>query len=1365
MVKNLAKLLFILFLITSCQKQSPGQLESDYEDSISEVRRSTACSKTTLAEDVFEFENTKNLFICTQWDKKFPKMFEALNEITSEKWNALLEPINERFLNNKRQRDEVVELVSELDRKNGLEDLSNAVISLSDSNFFKNTAELLRCAEKDADCEAGLTKRELENFFKFFVVKPEDIESVATTMGAISTSFKNEGKTLVSNFKRNLSSPSFVLLRNAFLNEFVLEFEKEGFKKDLEFYKRLIHSDEEVGWLPTFFRNDLKRNQAIELLRFPVDTQPQMWKDIRLLKKMLTLSLPCTKGNQSNNFSVLVNEHMNAFLKILFRSGHEDFVSHTIQSVLLLKGASETCKNLNEYRGLISALGGTGTLEHEINFLTALEETSTFLNNEYAYYFVKNLNDSHPKGREDHLYLLEFFSKDVFASGVNLLRETRAGDEGMSGAIYDFIRSYPNEGYLAFNDLLNILNQKDQVELNALVKAWQILGEEGRYFIFNFLDSHFKNDTRVPLLFDFYNAFLSVSKDELAGLMALYFREENMTQTLSAFREVFNAFAGDDLLPEFRVFFSRSHLLEIVRLLGTGRLPEDAQVAIADFFVPKVKSFEEGKTLYNGLFVKSESLSCLKSLSENEKNFFYLLQEIPTECKKSTIVDPLLDIFMTMNDFVGQRKKVVSSYTPGPVGLFSGDSIRLIVATLKELDEGFSAYGSLVKLSDWLQIKDNRRYFNSALTMIKILNQKGDGNLLNSFIKFYSKDSDFSSLTILFEALSQTLKDYKAYRAGEIDLTARTYEVDKRFVCKNYHRDIGSRPCPDVSELETVYKRALSFLLRKNDENPTALEQLIKMVSVDYGLPIPYESENPRFKRVTLLESFKTLYLQTNEELEINREVVEYNPVPLAVDDYFTNEEWEVTSKQGKEAPDEFEVKLNTIERVETVIRDVRFDNNYLGAHYLNAVAKAVDYNDTVDSKFGLFKTCVPLKFCGKFMNKGQHKLGKNSKNTFKALYDVNTYEDWRFGDYMQALLSSLVSSSPDKSQVSSIVRRRFLGINLDIPWLQRKKDLEFHNGQLLGLVAMVNGFSNSARVIRDRVGRDNSSFEDFVNSGQLEFIDSHLFRNYQSDIHLKDTGEVLELVESSGFLNSFLMYFSEVSYEELRLAEKLIFKGMYISSLIGDPELEDRFKRNSVFDLINFLRPILNDHKNISETINFRDKDTLLSLNFLLDGIISAIENPKKKAIYSRAINELVLFLKENADQVNGALEFHLKDKLRAGKLIASLKDFNDLAAAIHESGDLMLVVNILDDLIKNPNINWKPLKEVLRSSSASFACTKDMACAPNPQEGELQAFIQFLTEKDGERFFRAMDYLKDKKSKKVQDLFNKVLPSLILE
>src|SRR5690606_4924206 len=173
------------------------------------------------------------------------------------------------------------------------------------------------------------------------------------------------------------------------------------------------------------------------------------------------------------------------------------------------------------------------------------------------------------------------------------------------------------------------------------------------------------------------------------------------------------------------------------------------------------------------------------------------------------------------------------------------------------------------------------------------------------------------------------------------------------------------------------------LLKRKNNDSPLAIRQFLTAMDPAAGLQIPLGSRNTKAKVLSIHESLKMFWDLTDKSLPINK----------------INMPYEIDGKKKDE-------EVTTMERIEVVIRDVNFDENYLGAHYKNSVAKSHDYLKVVESKYGMFKVCVKAGFCGKFMSRNERRLARNAISSFPSLMDVEKNE-FKYGDYMKALNES----------------------------------------------------------------------------------------------------------------------------------------------------------------------------------------------------------------------------------------------------------------------------------------------------------------------------------------------------------------------
>lgn len=1364
-------LIITLFIFGACQKQSPSDLAPDYVDSTSDIRRGEACRNVDMLNNIIELNNVRNLFICSAWDKSFPALFKALTEVDRSDWNRFAKPLNDHIFNDRILRDKLITLMNELDRKGGLDEFAKVITTLSDSNFYFHVNKILKCALDGDGCllSEPLKKEDLWNFFSFFKLNSEEIRNLSGVLRSFSYSFKNDGSSFVGALRSNLANQEFLRARNNFFNQILIQMGEDNFRDELRFYKQVLLEGEREGWLPKFVRSNFDRSEFITLVRHPVDGHRDLWKDFKILEKTLSLNIACVGSDNDTDFRVDISTHLNEFVNLLFSQDQTEFFRTSLQSVAIMKLAKEVCPQLLSYEDEISLYGDRGSINHKVDFITMMEKTTTLLLEQDYFSFVQKMQESRPFNEEDNLYLVKYFSSDLFASFVDLIRTTTSRKDDLTSSMYDVIRSMPVEGYEYLAKVFELLEGQDDHTFKGLSKTWKNLGEDGRYFFFNFLDQHYTKNANLTLLFDFYTATFDLLSEKAPLVLEDFFREDLKEESLYSLKAVTGVLSGDDLLEDFRGFFSRDHIIEIIKIVSRGSVKNGEVTNLLGSYVFEPQAQPE-VTVSRNLLTPSVTKECLKSLVQVDLSFYNIINALPSSCLPLASEDPLFKFFAETNQMT---QELGSSF--GPNGFFSSGMIRTTTQMLNSISkifaegdrEGISV--NLEKLSNWL-VKGNRKQdFVKSMEALQLL-EKDENDFVGVFSRFYGDKENFSHLQSIINGLPFLINAYEKYNTGNYKdvLTAARYDHDEQYDCNSYHQKIGGIPCPEKEQLKGLIKRVIDRAINKNDENPTGLEQMLRMVATGYGLPIPYESEDPRYKRVTLRESFEMFYEFTDRSKKTNQFTFEYRPIPKADQQYFETKDWEVDRKQAKGAPDPYYLTANTMERIEVVIRDVRFDENYLGAHYLNSVAKSDDYNKTVSGKYSLLKSCIPLKFCGKFMDKAQHRFAKNSKETFPALLDVNTKENWKFGDYMQALLTSLVSSSPDKSQVSSIVNRRFLGLNIQIPWLNRKKDLINHNGKILGLVSMAGMFTNSARILRDRVGRSLEEFQTFLNSKKLEKTDEGLFRNFRPDDHLPKLEELLSYIKGSPFLDTFLSYAYESDYNQQRLWEQVLFKGMYLSAYLADSqilnELDDpdriRYQGLSVLDYLDLVKVALDAHKSISKVWNFRNTDTLVNINHFLDVILKEIEDRNLRV--ELLLHESAYFLKENEKEFIKLGQSILKEEN-----LTSLKESLDAGASFFKevSMDKKAIIDIIEHLEADNTIDWEEVRVFLRNNGAKQVCrpeSEGYSCRKNESYRELQKILNYLVKNGGENLSGLLNYLIGENRLKVNELLNKIFPSI---
>jgi hypothetical protein len=267
------------------------------------------------------------------------------------------------------------------------------------------------------------------------------------------------------------------------------------------------------------------------------------------------------------------------------------------------------------------------------------------------------------------------------------------------------------------------------------------------------------------------------------------------------------------------------------------------------------------------------------------------------------------------------------------------------------------------------------------------------------------------------------------------------------------------------------------------------------------------------------------------------------------------------------------EYELTTLERIEVTLREVAFDNNYLGVGYKNAIAATDDYVKTAKNKYNLLKFCSSVKNCLKPLNKDEKRMAKNAVKAFDGLIDAERF--FRKGDFLQAVLTTAVLSSAHDVRAA---RAR--------PFSQKK--LKRHNGVVLTEISNIGGMANMGRIIHDRVGRTRKKFDQFINSESFKRVDKLLMARFPVNSTKVKVEEILRSVlevkndEGKNLITEMVDWLSSLDYKEERLVEDTLANLMLLSTYIGSPELvygekdKKRFEYNSVYSVFDNMNSII---------------------------------------------------------------------------------------------------------------------------------------------------------------------------------------------
>lgn len=1107
-------ILTALLMMSSCFKQKPKVIKSEGE--IVEVGRLEACTKMNLFNNLFDHENIKSTFQCTQWNLVFPTLFDRLNKISAPNWDHLMMPVSENVLNEKENLRKLIAISQKLDSKGGLIDLGNVIGSLSDTNFYDGLNKLFECSEKSCTDRNNISKNQIVELLQIINIlkdRNNDIHEVlAQSVEGLSVLSPNFSK----KFAAILHSPSFKSDRMEMMDLLIsiISVEKTEFEQKL--FSDLLSANESNpdsiwGWINSGNFSDKLFKDIIKFNENNVNAI----KDLRSISQINSKGLSCNSANTAL-FFVNIERHLLDLINVFATKNDLEIVSFLENDLTQHQITSDACQN---FKNIEVTLDGK---KHQLSVMRLKRSLVEFIRIPGVFPLVrivaKIINDQAGLSEKVVNQLLEKYSdKNYLGAAEKFLRIINDVEPDVLKDYEKYLKAMPAKTFESLSGLFAyILKKENHKSWIALGDIWNFFNSKEKDFLFNYIDKHFESESNYTALFEYYIDLYTVLNPYLPSLVDSWVDSSNKDKTYDAIQEIAMAFNGDDVLSDFRKFFSREHLVKVIELFVNG----ESLLAWAQEIASLIPQTSRNDISFS--FVDTfhgSSSECLDRIISS--NLDILIRDFPAPCNL-TSQETLLGKMSILSDL---SKDYLAQYG---IDLISKDNFlnqNFLQSLILSLKKSSNEFDSEIDFEKYLKFQSDKILSQDAYSILKILNQYLHSFDLDDQIiikrRILKKISELLSTKEDLESLSGFMRKIgSAHESGawnNYQNPKYPAEISSNKCTSVLNQNIGGAPCPSLLEFKEFLTNFTGLLVRKNDdESPLAARQFLKALDPAKGLPIPLGSRNPKFKNLSLKESLKMFVDFTDKEKEINSREVEYE-----TDESSTFQ------------------KTTLMERIEIVIRDVNFDENYLGAHYKNAVAKSYNYNEVVESKYKLFNICVKAGFCGKFMSRHEKKMARNAVRTFPSLLQANEGE-FEYGDYMKALLGSVVSSSSKASQISSIVKFKKNDDGFNIPWIQTKKQLRKHNGKILSELAMVSAFSNMARWTRDRFARSKDEFDNFINSKNLNYINENFLKNLNDKVSDVALTNLMDAVgESDGILiKDIYSKLNELNYDKLRALE-----------------------------------------------------------------------------------------------------------------------------------------------------------------------------------------------------------------------------------
>ncbi len=1412
-------LLLVLSFSFACSKQESSSIQDGEVRNQQEIERLEACSAVNFSKGVLLHLNVIMLFKCTKWDLEFPSLNLAIKKVPKASWDHFMGPIDKEFVENLSRRDRVFSNIRELDSKNGLDDLSRVLVALNETNFFDALNSLFDCAENPSlELCTGRdnipSKKSLINIIKIVDSNPKEIQKASNLIKFINSSISGNEEKLRLEINKFITDPLFITIRLKLVDA-IADKAKVGFSdEDRVFLSKLLltgTTEQSSPWIHSWLNDSkMNRDKFKNLLEFPVITNPELIAEYKGLKNAYDDNFNCTVRPATNLNDLITfdfKSHLKDHVTILTNRDYKGYYDYASSLLIGLKTSVEVCEELEQNK-------------YGFSFVKMMANQAQFLG-ERKYYDLFKFILSHTTVKGDqaktfaeNLYFFDMVAGNVFSSANLINEQIIKKTRDMYPLIYDLLKKIPVDAYLDLGELSkSVLAQSNDSRFKAVSDFWNFFTPAEKNFVFNFVDRHFEGDTQYLLLFDFYSRFL----DDFAEVQPT-FKEKwtgsEATEEMSyiALQDLFKNLAGKETLIDFKKFFGRDQIIKVLEVISNGnninlRAKEELNYRKSDLYLARLRTdkyhFDITYTPKDaGNYDAKAVIDCMKVFSDIENGFYLLARKLPEVCSKVSEENIAFRVFSWLNEIENSYKE----FKPTPdkddslfseKGILSPYMLNSLIGTSKIIDSLLGEIDSVLPTKNGIRyLGESARYHlidKGAVTLLdknlKLVNQwmgvLPSKNILhrNAIIKEFSKESNFKYTNDVARNVSELMFQYGDWvRNGLLEKANNriigTYDPAQDCE-KVINKFVAPFPCPTKEVVKKHSNNILKHLTASWEQDTgTAIGQLLKSVKPGEGIAIPLGTARTQKYRLTLKETMKYLYDTSDKTLKsnVNRQST-----------YFVNE----SNYYSNEI-------LTTLERVEIVIRDVRFGNNYLGAAFLNAITHTDNYNGEAADRKKLMSQCIkiPVIRCARAMSDNDLRMANNALVAFDSLLDVNNGRGLdpklNYGNFLKTFEQTLVGSSAKAAQEVQL-----LPLGDDV--------LVKHNGRLLSDMTMMTMWSNTARVLRDRVGRTREDFDKFIESEAFNRVDRSLLLGFDLNYATPAAEKLLKKLqtipvgEKQNALDTTIDWVAGLNYNQTRLLEDTVAKLLLVGSYLGSPEIVFnkpagsnprfiRYKENNLYQIFLALEKIIDYYPTLKNNLpaGMLVIDALKPVNnalvFLTDSLAST-KDPEKNTAYlvlNDLFNALQVFMFNElpdpsiinlkAKNAPAGLEILLgfisNPKFVDQSYVLIRDDYHYLDSLHQDKGAWFKVVGQnLKRLVDSSKVDLSPFRDYLTFSSKNAICLLRQKCRDNYQFDELASFLKYLGEntKTGEsRLVKASKTLLVENFDQLQAMLDDLLPSL---
>lgn len=957
----------LLFLLILSCGQEPSKLDHNLINTGDILPYSVTCNKVNLHQDVLLYENANSLFECLGWDKEYPAIYKTIKKLGKEKYNFVIDPINNSFFKKEKDRTAFIDFFQTNLTEESAKEISKVTSLIIEKHQTLETVLSVFKASNNLKTNITLLPND-----KFFSELLKMLNSISNKTESERIDFAKFFKTQSLKQKDGKIKKQLVEIVNSVVSDI--------FKTGGEVAINISNAIGDGGW-PVVLFNQISKAEFSNLVYYPL-------VDDSISDKMLYLkdSFENNRNDCSENERIYVLDHsveLKKRMNDIRELSRIDFSNSVVDLELRFSLFNSICPNSNFYN----------------TTSTMLNHLGTYLNLNGGFPLLQNIANSSVQ-KDDPYTIFNFIGSDFFKRFVTFT-ELDSKEYHLIEEAYGILSNLSYENFKNISAFMKSVS--DDKEMN---KSWSIiwtqLKKEEQEILIEFYFDLFLFTDKINSTLNVLDLFNGQFPKVLGGYRELITNNMYESEVIVDFLE--ENLKNEILRDELKSFLSEKTLLKLLSILINERTPLKTEEN-----KPLILSTEEQNGYERDYITEKIEIICLKDFHKRVMSghqFWDILASYPESCKEVENKSIAYKIFEWTFEIDTVFMAKTQSRFSKPYGIISSEMM--------------SFYHSIIHIIN-NNLDKEEGYIDDVIQKIKkhLYEYKLEEVVADSIILLNDINQKTSILDpILTKAMEVEDKEFDQNIKNILFILSRNNPASKFHYQAKINSPVGGKKSWSDLDILEFSERLIALT-----NNSKLIEKLADFISPEKKVlyPISRKRQNEyEFKLQPLVELlFYMGSTKTEEEISYSR----------------------LNSKVN--------VSANLAERLEVVLREISFLNNFYGAYFINKVAKAKNYVRNIKS----MKKNIKLfeKTSGFFRKRGL--FPEETKWAFSNIY--SSYDSlWQLGldshaPLVQSIMGVLVESSSIESQDFS-------------PFQTPKPNLvENHLGKILTLFAEYSVFSH----------------------------------------------------------------------------------------------------------------------------------------------------------------------------------------------------------------------------------------------------------------------------------------------------------------